>query len=449
MLDEKTIRKHRLRDSIELIVKYANKSEIERVLPAIFSNIRNQEFRTFLERYRTILLLAEENPKEFKRTFYVFLKENAKIIKSNNYLRMILKVKLDIRTVYKLKGVNDDTLNVFMSLVNEQIKFTVPLGKMLCGMNKKGRPIYINAPYEKFDYPIIELEQIKDYNGKSEAEVLMKLTRKYCFEVKDYNSKDFKSIINQRRYIKYMFDFMVYFINEDLYDVLPSPYPELPLYYNTNVRTYLDTCIYKKVLLSRKYKLPNGSVFVSIGNVESIHSILYREVFLNNIPYMLYRIEFTRGKYISGVYNINTTVFESPWIVYPFNNDAIKTHIGIENLVLEIYAYLTTNLEINDNEGLKSMRTMKRDDEFKPNIPYIVLYSKGDREQTNNKHNRYDIPIEKKDFELADKPINYYIKKVKLFEEVPENVRELAREFGCELETNETLTEEFLNKHLK
>lgn len=446
MLDEKIIRKHRAKSSSSAILIMVEQVELDNLISDLFLNIKDEEFKKFLERYEKMLLLAKVNPSKFTSSYYIFLKDNSREIKRKNLFKKFLDFKLEIETMYQLKEINIYVLNAFLSMLMAQIEYIQPLGKTICGIDEKGKFMFIPEPYMYLDYPLIEYELNYGRNNGIDQDTFRKIARRYGYSLENYDYDNSKSMVFQERYVSNMYSYMCNFINNNTYDILPVPYADIPPYFNTTIRTYLNSNEYKDMLLKRVYMLPKDGVLVKTSNVNNIQSILFKEIVVNNIPYMIYKIELTKNKYISGYYNINNQLFTSPWSLDPWDLVTSKSNSSIENFVLEVYSYLTTDIDITNPYGLKVVRDIDNYINFEEGIPYIEVFIKDKKINDIKPNKSYVKHLDKTKFVQIEKTIDYYIRKLPIGESASEDAKEQARKYGYELKPNETFVRTFTKK---
>lgn len=450
MLSDKLVRKNRVKTTVKTTLINLENVSLDDLIIQLFTIVDDEDMKNLLKRYEKIILLAKVDSEKFSKSLYKFFQENSYEIKRKNLYRKFYDFKLEMDTTYRLADLNINIFNAYFSLLMEQGEFLQPMGRTTCGVDSKGKPLTIPEPYLRIDYPLVEHSHL---SGEEFVNAIAKTSKQYGYKLDDYIMEDFNSAANQQKYISHMFSYMIPFINEETYDILPYPFAKLPqtISYGTATRQWMDNKEYSELLLSRSYILPKAGVKALIKNVPDVDSILLMETTVNNLPYLLYKVELQKGKYISGYYDINNKIFISPWELELFNRLNVISHSIIENLVLEIYSLLVIDF---DNEIIKSDREKAIIvDDIKMameigDIPIVQFMYKGKNTKDNdkNKPSSFTVHYDKSKYIEIQKNINYYIRKLPLGASASEEAKALAREYGYTLKPNETFVKPFTKK---
>lgn len=455
MLDEKYVRKFRTRTSALCAIKSIDEIEINKLLLELYLPEIDSEISELAKKIEKMITLAKVDEQKFKSSLYVFFKENAKYIKKNKLYKKFFYFLLDIEILYRKKGVSNEILNCYMSLLMEQATYLCPLGKTIVGLDSNDKPMYIADPYPFLDYPMMEYEKKYGHKNEFDLEKFKKCCNEYRIDFDEYYNEFNGGISVQERHISNMLSDLSPVITENTKDMLPIPFHKVQIepceiFYK---RSYFSIPFLQDQIENRKYKLPESGVEANILNIKGVKSIIFKETEIYKKPFMLYKIKHDDGNYTSGYYSIDDKYFENVYDNYYMVSDLYENYIALRSIVLEIYANLVSDISYNldtDEQPLKIAKDFK--EYFGADVPVVQFMYKGKGKgniksstKSDNKDNSgFTVHLDKSKYIKINKDIDFYIRKLPLGASASEEAKALAASKGFKLKPDETFVKSFV-----
>lgn len=443
MLDINLVRKRRTKIISKIILGLIEVVSLEELLHQLFL-VNVEEYKEFITKYEKLIILAFSNSDKFKEVFYRELKNTTLYIKKNNLYRDYFNFAHSLFTNIQLQDINREVGIVYSSLIMEQASYFSPEDKSMAGISlKDNKPIFIPEPFLYLDYPFTEYEEDKKnkkVSGPLNLSVLKSYFSRYGYNIR--NSNELDSHMANEKCISNMIFQMIPFINEKTMDMLSLPY-YLPCNgLGFSIPKWKETIYFKDNLLERKYMLPSSGIKILTKNIGTIKSVFLKETLLNENRHLLYKIEIDDNQFINGNYDIKNKYFFSIW---DFNEESLSiSHMDIENLVLELYSYLTLDLEI-DNEDRNTIFITKdliNDEPNYRNQRMIQILAK-DMNVSHNKKDGFTIHYDKSKYIKINIHIDQFIRKLPTGAKASDNAKKLAESYGYKLKEGETFVKSF------
>lgn len=433
---EEKIYKERTKGTIYEIINRLSSIDSTELVTELFVITDNNIALKMIKRFEAVLIKAKLKPQYLHNNLHKFYIKTNKYLKNNNLYKEFTKFSYFIYSNLSNKNINTNVLSAYQNLVLQQLCYIAPPGKIIYGITKNGIPMIMDEVYPAIDYVFYDLEKKKNVS----KEDLLEGLKKYGYNVSSY--REFEQMMYDEMVITNMVLAMCSFINEGTLDIVPEKF-FLPSQGITVVREWKSTDYYRSLLKKRKYILPVNGVKGVYKNAGSIHNIFFKELFMDNQVYLLYKINNSYNEGIYGVYDTKNDFFYS---IYRDSNRE-DYHNFIENFVLESYCHLTTDIEIDRkrNMGLKIVDNIEEVDFHYPNQPVVeFLYP----EETTHKEfkdkafRKYD----KRKYKQQTIAINPFIRKLPAGAKASDEAIERAKAFGYKLAEDETFVRPFTRK---
>jgi hypothetical protein len=186
--------------------------------------------------------------------------------------------------------------------------------------------------------------------------------------------------------------------------------------------------------------LPNHGIQVQCTNCAAINNLYFQEIWTDNRVILLFRAETKIGDF-SGFYDNKLSFFYSPW------NNVKNGQVfedKLENFVLEIYALLVTEEEVQ-SQWKRIPRLFEQGKVplvATGTLPVISFYTKEPINGQKKQVDRYRI-FDKSSFQKTIAKISPYIRKLPEGAKASEAAMELARQYHYVLREGETFVRPF------
>lgn len=395
----------------------------EEIINGLFYNTDNEVIRELVSGFEKLMLIAKMNPGKFTPEMLKFFKKTQKYIKDNNAYREYSKFAYDMHLMMKTKNVNVDIMSLYLSLLMECRTYLENDGKTICGVTKSGNPIEIDEMYYKIEYGLIEYMEMlkKNKKAKYSFDSLRKYFRKYGYEIKT-NEEYVRKGFDQQLATNMLFD-MTYLIDEDYLDIVPQPCYLASGGFNQKIRKKYSVLVYMEMLKRRTTMLPLDGVNVKVLFKDTpVKEVLIKEKFVENRFIMLYKAKMYDDTYISGFYDIENEFFENIWSdTKNLKGDIFSSEI--ENFIMEIYATLTTDMEIDNKDDFE----------------FVINKKKGSSDNQGDSVRLFD----KNNYYQTETTVRPYKRKLPAGAKASEEAKLQAQRFGYVLRDDETFVSEF------
>ncbi|WCK57647.1 hypothetical protein PP175_26800 (plasmid) [Aneurinibacillus sp. Ricciae_BoGa-3] len=453
ILTEAKIRKNRTRGTVEMILERVTNMDLSSLLSNIFIHTDNPVAKELTRKYESQLILAVENPEEFKNNLHDFYSETARYIKKNQLFEEFFSFCYFVYSSLSAKQ-SDITVDVpealyaYYDILFQQMNYFVSHPKLVYGLDKNGKPMARNEPFPYLDTVMMSLYEQMD--KKMKPEDVYKRLNKLGYNIK--NEQQFMFYQTSDHLLTNMILVMAYFINEDTIQINPNSLYLVSQGISSPDSAY-PTDIYKQLLKEKRYFLPKKGVKSIYQNCGEIQEIFYQEVFTDNRIVLLYKVTATDGKEFSGFYDNKLELFFSPW-KDTRQKMGEMIHLDMENFILENYCYLTTDI----SESLKELGIGKRL-YLKNEVPLLslkplpsveFLYEEESENEKSGKGTGQNFRLfDKQKYQESITHMNPQIRRLPEGWKASEEAMALAKEYHFVLREGETFVRPFERKSYK
>lgn len=433
------ILKKRTEGTIKAIEMNLKNVSSEELIVDLFVETNSDIALKLIKLFESTLIKASMDKKYLNKNLHNFFLETSLFLKKNNLYEEFIDFAYFIYSNLSNKNINIFVLSAFQDLLLQQFCYLVPSEKVVCGIDTKGNLLTINELFPCLDYAFYDLEK-KEI--KSQMDIINAF-RKYGYDASNIDNINY--MIYNEMIITNMTILMSKFINENTIDIIPEKYffPSSRFEY---IREWKNTEFYRELLKRRKYVLPSDGVLGIYKNAGCIYSIFFKELFLDDQIYLLYKVENLLEEGFYGIYDTKTDFF------YSIFKDSTGEGYNkvIENFVLESYCHLTTDIEIDRkrNMALKVVDNIEDDIFYYPEQPMVEFSFFEKRDGVKGR----GVGIGRKKFDKTKYKeesinINPFIRKLPEGMSASKEAIERARELGYELLEGETFVRGFTRRN--
>lgn len=445
------IRKNKLMALTNSVCNFLKNVEIDDIIDQLFINSNNPLIWELIKKFEGIILDCKMHPERAMKSVQKFLISNTEFIRTNNLYREFLDFYYLVYINSHTKGINNLIFPAYLSIILEQVNYLVEEGNMLVGLNTDGTLITHPDAYPNIEKAVIEFySKVKSQKTNiNQLDTLRKCYKKYGFEVKDAN--DISILSNNEQAVSNEFHSLMSIIDENYIDMLPIPYYEPYPSFIMPIRQWFGTDKYKEYLKERTFILPSGGVTCVFKNAGNIEEITFKEKCLEDKIIMLYKVKMNNGKYISGFYDNKLEFFSDIWkgsSKLNTNVNTVKISSMFENFILEVYAHLTTNMEVvyKRNTSLLIVEDINNTGFYFDNQPVMQVFRLHSKvEKVSGKSIIQRKPFSKADYIKVKKTIQPIKRKLPDGAKASDKAIKLAKSLGYTLKEGET----FVNKFTK
>lgn len=437
-ITDRELIKIRTGGTISMILKDLEDLDLASLLADIFVHTDNDLAKELIRRYETQIILAYENPDKFADGLHRFFVDTSNYIKENNLYREFMSFYYFTFSTFAVRGTlaQNKSVYVYYDLLSQQTQYFTPqLSKIMAGINPKGKPLLINDVFPYVDVPRILINRVKNKTFLDD----IRLHKMYGYNIS--SPKDVIRISSNDQLITNSVMVMASFITEETRHIIPKDFymPTDGIEIPTHT---VPTNTYKELLKEKRYFLPKNGVKAIYKNVRDIQEIYFQEIFWENRIILLYKVTAKNGKEFYGFYDNRLQLFYSPFSELSIH----KYEQRLENLILETYSYLTTNIEddvsldkrinIVDNFDIEDRKTLFAKFEYEE-VQEVTKNSALEK--------RYKA-FRKKDYEQEVKYIHPFKRKLPEGAKASEEAIQMAKEYGYILFEGETFVRPFDKK---
>lgn len=411
---------------------------VDKVITELFIYSEDEISTQLIKRFEAILISALTNPVKFKENLHSKYKEVTSFIKENNLYSDFFEFSYLIYSSFHQKDMSKDILFAYQNLIIQQYDYFCNPGEIVYGVLSDGELLIKDEPFPKIDYPFYKMKNNKNFS----LEKLLNEFKKIGYNFNDI--KDYEIMLSNDQTITNMTYVMSYFINDQTIDISPNKYI-LPSFGINTLRIWKETDFYLKRLKERNYLLPPNGVIGIYKNSGDISEILFKELFIDDRMFLLYKISNSKGESISGFFDTKIQFFYS---IFKDTSGEIEYHSFIENFILENYCHLTTIVEIDRkrNFALKVVEDIEDEDLFlfenQPAVQYSYEHNIKDGSSGGKRLSLYS----KDKYRQVNISINPYIRKLPMGASASEEAIAFAKEMGYALSSDETFVRPFKRK---
>ncbi|PLS15059.1 hypothetical protein CVD28_24580 [Bacillus sp. M6-12] len=446
VLNENQIKKKRTEGTAMMILDLIKGLELTSMMSDIFMYTEDPVAKELIKRYELQLVGAFEDPEEFKKNLHMFYQDTASYIKKNKLYKEFYSFCYFVFSTLSMKRLErekdfsyGDALNCYYNILFQQMNYFVPHPKIAYGLDTSGRLLLRQETFPNLDVIIMNayLNNKKNFTKEN----LYKKYQKIGYNIR--SEFDFQRYHSNDQLITNMTLVMAYFINEHTIQINPKEQYmvaegiELP-------KRKVNTDKYKTLLQEKRYFIPKKGLLARYDNFKDIKEIYFQEVFTENRIVLLYKVTATNGKEFCGFYDNKLELFYSPWDSTDFGG---IYHRAMENVILESYCYLTTDID----EKIKGMEIERRL-YLKQEVPVLstkplpsveFLYEEKDEsEQSKNKEKQLRL-FDKRNYKEGKVTIHPFVRRLPAGAKASDEAIALAKSYHYVLREGETFVRPF------
>lgn len=335
-------------------------------------------------------------------------------------------------------------MNCYYNILFQQANYFVTHPKIAYGLDSNNKLLVTNEPFPNLD--VVIMESLRS-NKPITKETIYQKYQKLGYNIQ--NDIDFQFYQSNDQLITNMILTMAPLINEKTKKVFPKSFYLLAKGIRLpSIQT--DTQVFKKLLLEKHYFLPLNGVIGIYQHVGDIKEIFFQEIFTENRIILLYKCTSTDGTEFMGFYDNKLQLFYSPWENTDYGQ---PFHRLLENLVLESYAYLTTNIEEKTKE-IPFVKKLYLKEEIpvlsaKP-LPSVEFVYEEKEKSTSKKSKKKDSikvrKFDKKSYRPSKVTVHPFVRRLPEGASASPEAIALAKEFHYVLREGETFVRPYERK---
>lgn len=416
-ITNKDVLKHRTKATSWILRDLVKDIDEDKLIESLFIYSEDAFTRTMLNKYEKQLLIAKLKADDFSRNLHTFFSDMAKYIKKNNLIKNFLFLYY---IVFKNQNENALSNNVifrlYVNMLSQQLSYLAKDENIICGVETKGKPIFIKDPYPYLDYPLIAMDKT---HSKPNFNTLKKEFKKFGYHIE--SEMDMALLFNKYALVSNSIHINSFLIDENTVDMMSSINSidlSQPIHMPVSDKNIdIDSYLHK-----RNRFLKNGEIEIDLLAGE-IRKIELKEVFFQNNLYLLYKITNVENKSFTGFYDIEGDFFVSPYTGMP---NFIDLQNQMRNLILESYIICTCDIDRNDTRFYDLH--MHINENPNKDINAIKRYYK--------RYNRDNLIAKSTE-------INSYIRKLPVGSTASQEAIENAQRYGIMLKPGETFVKAF------
>lgn len=432
------------------VLELINGIEFSTLIFNVYYFCKDIAFRDIVKQYDGELELAGIDEERFILGLHQFYNNVSQQIKKHNQYREFAEfVGSVMRLQIEKKGtVEENIINAYVCLVLQTLEYLrtnkFDLTQCAYGVSTSGELLIGNYPLPYSDLPATEYEELS-YTNKLPASkiecfrIIQQLYKKHNITINSMNDLDILEE-TQRTHVNTTMAFFP-FINEFTFDIVPQHC------YNTNYAPLVNMrCLISSEPLEAKLQhrhrtLPTNGVRFEIKDITGeITGALFKEVLYNDSIHLLYRLDTTHGS-LAGYYDTKSAFFYSitreVLIPQPFQN--------IKTLILTLYA-----TQVLKDHSLEKAQKLFIQGAFPLAITAYIqggklreVYTQGISKGTDARVYKSRNPEQ---YNKEDRYINVIIRNLPAGQQASEEAKELAAQYGYELEPNQTFVRPFIKQ---
>lgn len=419
----------------------------ENLIFDIYSFCKDPQFVEIIKMFDAELELAGADPEKFIFHLNSFYNDvSNKIKKENKYHEFAEFIGMVVRLQQEnKKGLGREVIDAYLCIVLQTLEYLredkFDLSTCAYGVSLDGNLLMGPYPLAFSDLPVIEYKEAirngkKFKNFDDQQQFMLNLYKKRGINI---NGMDDLIRLNQTQKIHSVTTIALFpFINEFTFDIVPLQFYnsyEAPL--SNLLCPDFDIESMKTSLCHRNRTLPsNGTVFEITDLSGELSGALLKEIVYHDTVYMLYRLDTDKGS-LSGYYDTKDmflfSVTEDARPLTSFNN--------LSALILSMYA-----TQVLNDFSIDEINKM-----FLQNGFFLVFRAFGKGGVLENKYHPSEKPQNKTSrnpdaYNKEDRYINVIIRKLPAGKQASEEAKQLAVQYGYELEPGQTFVRPFIRQ---
>lgn len=407
------------------------------------------EFKRFIRLYDSQLELAAIDQEKFIFGLHKFYNDiSRELKKENKYYEFAQFIGAVMQLQYEKKEkLDEDIVDAYISLILQTLEYIrkdkFDLDTYPYGVSTSGEVLVGPYPLAYSDLPVIEYEKILQSGKKigSQAEHIKLVKSLYAKYEITVNSMDDLDVIKQTQMIHCNTATAMFpFINEYTFDIATTTaFNSGNIPFKNMICMMTDTDGLKEKLKHRNRTLPsNGTRFEITDPTGEIEGVLLKEMVYNGIVHMLYKLEIL-GSSLSGYYNTATgflySITKGANIPEPYKN--------LSNFILALYATQVLNtvkLEEVSKWFIQGEHFLEIKVFGKAGKIQDVYHTKEQPGASTGSRKGSDL------YSKEERQINVIIRNLPEGRQASEEAKELAAQYGYELEEGQTFVRPFIKQ---
>lgn len=431
-------------NSAIMILQHIADVPFEELIFDIFDFCIDLQFKEIVRLFDAELELAGADQEKFVFDLHPFYNNiSNKIRKENKYRELAEYIGTIVRLHREKKDkLNEKVIDAYLCMVLQTLEYLrknkFDLNSCAYGVSTDGELLMGPYPLAYSDLPAIEYQEAIQSGKKFKSDIeakrfLCELYAKQGLTVR--NTYDLDVLAQTQRIHAMTTTALFPFINEFTFDIVPANF------YNSNkpplMNLIFDECdveLLKTRLQRRNRTLPTNGVMYEIDDASGeLSGAMLKEIVYHDCIYMLYRLDTNVGS-LAGYYDTKDG------FLFSITQDA-TSDVPYNNLCALILSMYAAQVLVGADNDVGTKFTQKGQ-------PLIVkAYSKGGRLQ--NQYIKEPICTGSRSLEEYDKEersINVIIRKLPEGKQASEEAKQLAKQYGYELETGQTFVRPFIKQ---
>lgn len=444
MANEVQIKKKRTEGTVYMVLELIEGMELTDLMTDIFLVTEDVFAKNLIRRYEYQIIEAFERPVEFKKNLHTFYRETASYIKKNKLFKEFYSfcyfVFSNLSMKRREKGASSEyekALNIYYNLLLQQMNYFVAHPKLAYGIKGNGQLMLCNEPYPNIDVVLMDAEMSNNMD-------IQKVFSKYQRMGYDIRSeRDFQIYHANDQLITNMLLVMACLINEETKKIHPDRY--YPLAQGITLPPpKVDSDMYQSLLTKKRYFLPKQGLQARYKHMGDIHLIDFMEVFYEERIVLLYKVTTLDGTSFSGFYDTKLQYLYTPWESTDMGK---QLHERMGNIVLESYAYLTTDIDdkLREKEIEKRLYLEGEAPVLSATpFPTVAFEYEEKKEKVRGRGDETRLRIfDKRKYKEAKTTIHPFVRKLPTGATASEEAIALAKEYNYVLREDETFVRPF------
>lgn len=444
MANEVQIKKKRTKGTVLMTLELIRGTELTDLMTDIFLMTKDVVAKELIRRYEYQIIEAFENPEAFEKNLHTFYRETASYIKKNKLYKEFYAfcyfVFSNLSVKRREKEGNDkyeNALNTYYNLLLQQMNYFVPHPKLAYGLKSNGQLMLCSEPYPNLDVVLMDAEMAKNMD-------IQKVYAKYQRIGYDIRSeRDFQVYHANDQLITNMLLVMSCLINEETKRIHSDRHYRLAQGISLPAEK-VDNDTYLSLLKEKRYFLPKQGVQAHYKHMGEIAIIDFMETFYEDRIILLYKATALDGTCFSGFYDTKLDYLYTPWESTDMGR---QLHERMCNIVLESYAYLTTDID----EKLREKKIERRlylegEAPILSAVPFptvsFLYEEKKERVQKKGEDTRLRL-FNKRNYKESKTTIHPFVRKLPAGATASEEAIALAKEYHYVLREDETFVRPF------
>lgn len=433
-------KKEHLKSMKSLIINTTESLSTEEFIASMYINIP-KESKWISDKIEKILLLSKINKKKFEEEFENYIASLVYDINKKSYKDFYKYIYSVFGNILSNKNVIVSTLylSLFMEIVNQ----LSPNTKSIWGFKSEdGSPIYKDEPYQILDK--ISTFLLKKKTPRIRDIELLKYAS--MDEINTSSTTLVETLINKERIYSNLINMICGVLNEEEQELYP---PQNKFAYNKikpKIRVWKSTEELEHILDDKRYKLPSNGVKCILRNNPDIAGLFLKEKMFDEFLVVIFNITHTDGNESIGMYIKDLNFYFDISLA-----NSITSPSNFKNIILEVYARLTTDLDENYRRlsAIKIVDDIENPSGYYMQQPLMKVLAKNIKTKNENgkieKHIMY-TSFNKEDYIAIIKDITPFIRKLPKGKKASDRAKKLALKYGYELKEGETFVSPFKKK---